>query len=95
MTGICPFDYEPVLAALVGVGWGCAAVRCAWQRLTHCVAALCCAVLRCAAPCCRRQWSLVDTDHMRYCQLNAWDKAMQVPEHIIALFNVVQNARCC
>lgn len=25
---------------------------------------------------CRRQWSLVDTDHMRYCQLNAWDKAM-------------------
>jgi hypothetical protein len=26
---------------------------------------------------CRRQWSLVDTDHMRYCQLNAWDKAMQ------------------
>lgn len=27
-------------------------------------------------PCRRRQWSLVDTDHMRYCQLNAWDKAM-------------------
>lgn len=26
---------------------------------------------------CRRQWSLVDTDHMRYCQLGAWDKAMQ------------------
>eukprot|EP00879_Flechtneria_rotunda_P011602 GHRR01012119.1.p1 GENE.GHRR01012119.1~~GHRR01012119.1.p1 ORF type:complete len:733 (+),score=193.09 GHRR01012119.1:150-2348(+) len=25
---------------------------------------------------CRRQWSLVDTEHMRYCQLNAWDKAM-------------------
>jgi 1,4-alpha-glucan branching enzyme len=26
---------------------------------------------------CRRQWSLVDTDHMRYCQLNEFDKAMQ------------------
>lgn len=26
---------------------------------------------------CRRQWSLVDTEHMRYVQLNAWDKAMQ------------------
>lgn len=34
----------------------------------------CCAVL-CRVS--RRQWSLVDTDHMRYCQLGAWDKAMQ------------------
>jgi hypothetical protein len=25
---------------------------------------------------CRRQWSLVDTDHMRYHQLNEWDRAM-------------------
>jgi hypothetical protein len=24
----------------------------------------------------RRQWSLVDTDHMRYHQLNEWDRAM-------------------
>ena len=26
---------------------------------------------------CRRQWSLVDSPHLRYCQLNAWDMALQ------------------
>ena len=26
---------------------------------------------------CRRQWSLVDAEHLRYRQLNAWDAALQ------------------
>lgn len=26
---------------------------------------------------CRRQWSLVETEHLRYRQLNEWDAAMQ------------------
>ena len=26
---------------------------------------------------CRRQWSLVDSEHLRYRYMNAWDAAMQ------------------
>ena len=26
---------------------------------------------------CRRQWSLVDSEHLRYKYMNAWDAAMQ------------------
>jgi hypothetical protein len=43
---------------------------------------LCCAVLCCAVLCCiqkispRRQWSLADTEYLRYPQLAAWDRAM-------------------
>ena len=29
---------------------------------------------------CRRQWSLVDAEHLRYRQLNAWDAALQALE---------------
>ena len=53
---------------------------------------------------CRRQWSLVDADHLRYKYMNAWDAAMQrldqqygflSSEHLLVSYAGNEEQVCC